>query len=105
MDFKSLPDIVEELRVTPSDKKRHENNNRSCPFQTCTLMQVGVWSLGLAVIKWIDFESKIFWLRKIGSDMRGEIGKTILQIQPLVRVWIQCTLSFRVSCKYFSIKI
>lgn len=60
MDFKSLPDIVEELRVTPSDKKRHENNNRSCPFQTCTLMQVGVRSLGLAVIKWTDFESKIF---------------------------------------------
>lgn len=31
MDFKSLPNIVEELRVTPSDKKRHENNNRSAP--------------------------------------------------------------------------
>ena len=77
MDFKSLPNIVEELRVTPSDEKRHENNSRSCPFQTCTLMQVGVWSLGLAVIKWTDFESKIFWLRKIGSDMRGEIGNHI----------------------------
>lgn len=73
-DFTSLPNIAVEWRVTPSYKKRHENNSRSSPDQICTFYE-NLMSDSYSS-KMENCASKICRLKKINWDIYADENKT-----------------------------